>query len=553
MAFHVGSRLIVFAALVLLVAGCNLSRQKEPVVVTATPSGPILVQEPPPTATDAPAALTDMDVTPSPAPTLPAPPTATPTIPPRPTDTPTAVLIPTFTPPQATRTPAGPPTVLPLDDGSGNVLPGTGSVNSPIAGVENLPETLYYLSDGQGAPQVWRLRYGFAAPEQLSFSATGVAAFDVAPDGTLAYLTPGGEMVIGGVPFGPPPAPEGSLPQVTALAWSPGGDWLAYTLRTPGADQGAGGPHPADGLYIRDRAGQSFFLEPNVYAASADDASARVFGGPMDWRPDGTEILVTTELAGGRAASRVNITTSAALPVWNTGTLPPGAYDTARWSVNGNAMIASGAGQVLRIEPDTLGVQVLLGTNAGLLPEGAQQFANGAVTFAAGPTSTAGPKRLYLIPAGQADPVPVSEALTESGRVEFLWDNLGQQTLLVVYEPGDSPLGAPLLRDQSGALRNLTALTGSMGSPRWGPAFKPGDAARVQTTAGDSLNLRAEPAGALIVPLATGTRVTVLGGPRRADGMAWWRVRTADGITGWAVESVIGPDGLPLRTLVPAP
>lgn len=34
------------------------------------------------------------------------------------------------------------------------------------------------------------------------------------------------------------------------------------------------------------------------------------------------------------------------------------------------------------------------------------------------------------------------------------------------------------------------------------------------------------------------TIVTLLEGPRKADGLAWWRVETADGLSGWSVERV---------------
>lgn len=61
---------------------------------------------------------------------------------------------------------------------------------------------------------------------------------------------------------------------------------------------------------------------------------------------------------------------------------------------------------------------------------------------------------------------------------------------------------------------------------------------RVFTTAGDTLNLRGGPGLSfdIIEQLNSGTSVTLLEGPRKADGYAWWRIETADGVTGWAVE-----------------
>jgi hypothetical protein len=51
----------------------------------------------------------------------------------------------------------------------------------------------------------------------------------------------------------------------------------------------------------------------------------RIYSGPIDWRPDGSEVLVETTLESGTAYSRVNITNGVAAPVWNTTTLLPGS------------------------------------------------------------------------------------------------------------------------------------------------------------------------------------------------------------------------------------
>ncbi len=468
-----------------------------------------------------------------------------------PSATPTPTSPPTFTPPPTaippTRTRPGPPTVAPLDDGSGNLVPGTGSQGaaaSPVAGVDTLPETLYFLSDQGGVPQVWRLRLGFSFPEPLTFSPTGAASFDISPDGTLAYLTPSGEMIVGGIPFMPPAGPDGSLPQVTALAWSPGGEWLAYTLQTASAASSTG-PHPVDGLWLRNPQGSSVVLEPNTYGPDQ-----RIYGGPLDWRPDGSEVLARTTFESGAAYSRVNITTGAVTPVWNASTLPPDAYTDALWNINGNAIIASGAGPVYRVEPDTLAVQIIPGTDAnGLNPHNAQQFANGTVTFVGGTDA----RQLYVIALGQGTPTPVTSSLTTTGaRVDFLWDNVGQQTLIVVYDPPDSPLGTAYLRDATNNLYDLTPLTGPVGSPQWGPTFRPGDRARVHTTEGDTLNVRAAPGGDVLIALVNGSSITISGGPRWYDGLRWWQIQTPDGVSGWAVESVTDDQGQSLRTLLPS-
>ena len=231
------------ASLVLLVGaaaltGCTLTQRDlddSVVVVTATLSRPIAVQV----------------ATLSPTPDIPTPgePSATPeptatTEPitvasPIPSEAPTSTIEPPATAVLAASptlvAPAGPPTVVPLDDGSGGIVPGTGDQSRvmPVEGVDALPEVLYYLSDRDGTIQLWRLRVGLPEPEQITFSPSGVAAFDVATNGAYAYITPEGRMTIEGVALLPDVGPGQPVPEVTALAWSPGAEWLAYTLVTP--------------------------------------------------------------------------------------------------------------------------------------------------------------------------------------------------------------------------------------------------------------------------------------------------------------------------------
>lgn len=67
-----------------------------------------------------------------------------------------------------------------------------------------------------------------------------------------------------------------------------------------------------------------------------------------------------------------------------------------------------------------------------------------------------------------------------------------------------------------------------------------GDRAEVFTTEGDRLNLRGGPGlrFEILGKLDKGAFVTLLEGPRKQDGLAWWKIRTADGTEGWAVERV---------------
>lgn len=545
--------LVAWLAMMAVMTGCTLNQGDTPVegdsaprVVTATLSAEVATllsatQTPTVTPSDVPTATAS--VPPSPLPSA----TTTPSDVPTATDAPppTEPLPPTALPsPVPTRTPAGPGPVAPLDDGSGNIIVGTGSDTAftPVEGVEALPYTLYYLSDVGDQAQVFRLRIGLNHPDQLTFSATGVVAYSVAPDGTLAHINPEGQMVIGGIPFVPAMEGDGPLPQVTALAWSPTGDWLAYTLRTA---EGASG---ADGVWIRNRDGNAIQLAANVYAEGDD---RRLYSGPLRWRPNGSEFLVRVETASGTPYARASITGGTPSPLWDAVSLTADRYTDARWNVNANAIIVSGVDEVLRIEPDTLGMTVLLPAGGEIAAGDADQWADGTSTFVGRSGDAAA--RLYVLPPGAAAPQAVTDVLVSGGDVHYLWDDVGREVLVVVYDSAEDALGTAYWRTADGILRDLSPLTGRAGQPQWGPAFQRNDWARVRTTDGDPLNIRSAASvdSAMLFQLVSGLRVAIIGGPRVADGYRWWQVRAPDGAAGWAVESVLDDRGLRLRTLLP--
>ncbi len=91
------------------------------------------------------------------------------------------------------------------------------------------------------------------------------------------------------------------------------------------------------------------------------------------------------------------------------------------------------------------------------------------------------------------------------------------------------------------------------------PRLVVGGRARVALAAGETLRLRAGPG--LDQPqngsLEAGQELAVLAGPRCADRLYWWQVRTGDGLTGWAAEGAGGgyflaPQRLPAPTPDPA-
>lgn len=127
------------------------------------------------------------------------------------------------------------------------------------------------------------------------------------------------------------------------------------------------------------------------------------------------------------------------------------------------------------------------------------------------------------------------------------WSQLAEP----VYAPGSTPIIAPapdqplLVRPQDIATPEATR--------GFNTVLIPGGLAVVHTTDGDQLNVRTG-AGTnykIIAKLGDGARVTLIEGPRAADGFEWWHVRTDSGITGWVVDSV--SDGTKeLQTLLPA-
>ncbi len=65
----------------------------------------------------------------------------------------------------------------------------------------------------------------------------------------------------------------------------------------------------------------------------------------------------------------------------------------------------------------------------------------------------------------------------------------------------------------------------------------------VTGTGKDRLSLRAKPTtkSARVKLIKDGVKLTVIDGPKKADGYTWWKVRTPKGIEGWAVEDFLKP------------
>jgi hypothetical protein len=89
-------------------------------------------------------------------------------------------------------------------------------------------------------------------------------------------------------------------------------------------------------------------------------------------------------------------------------------------------------------------------------------------------------------------------------------------------------------------------------APASGGILAIGGQATINTTEGDTLNVRGGPGTSfqIVARLPDGTRVTLLEGPRAGDGYTWWRIRGPNGVEGWVVESV-DDRGTRLQTLIP--
>ncbi|MEP7285639.1 MAG: SH3 domain-containing protein [Chloroflexota bacterium] len=84
------------------------------------------------------------------------------------------------------------------------------------------------------------------------------------------------------------------------------------------------------------------------------------------------------------------------------------------------------------------------------------------------------------------------------------------------------------------------------------PALAIGGNAMVNTSKGDTLNLRQAPGrtAPILGILKPGVIVTIEEGPQSADGLRWWKIRTADNVVGWVVDQVTDAEGT-VNTLIP--
>ncbi len=137
---------------------------------------------------------------------------------------------------------------------------------------------MYFLhSDTDGIPQVWKLDANGENPSQVSFGDQAVQDYDIAADGSLAFVTAKGLYVQ--APGVNQPSPWLVIPQAGtnlkphAPRWAPGSNLLAYA---------------SGGIWIGRTANTVRLLN-----LSQVDPSARIL--PYQWSPDGRWLLVSID------------------------------------------------------------------------------------------------------------------------------------------------------------------------------------------------------------------------------------------------------------------
>jgi hypothetical protein len=126
-------------------------------------------------------------------------------------------------------------------------------------------------------------------------------------------------------------------------------------------------------------------------------------------------------------------------------------------------------------------------------------------------------------------------SIPRTGRPQIVWTAYPAQT--VAYRPWRA-LAVPIDVGQTNSIETPVSATD----------LAIGGEAIVRTTGGDALMMR-DAAGLdanVLTRLNSGTRVTIVNGPRTIDDLDWWQIRTPGGVAGWVVGEVDG-----IRTLTP--
>jgi hypothetical protein len=122
-------------------------------------------------------------------------------------------------------------------------------------------------------------------------------------------------------------------------------------------------------------------------------------------------------------------------------------------------------------------------------------------------------------------------------------------TVPATANPTTAPTVAPTVAPTTAPTPRPTAAPTATVAPSVAPTAAPtpgglrvGGAAVVDTGSGEGLRLRRDPgqAGVVLRSIPNGQRLTILEGPRDADGMPWWKVQYS-GEQGWVAGAFIKP------------
>jgi hypothetical protein len=351
---------------------------------------------------------------------------------------------------------------------------------------------------------------------------------------------------------------------ITQVAWSPDGRYLAYLIDTDYDDM-------RDNDLFNDGV---WYMEPQritetdpTYQLLRDcppEPSCSIVNpgaGPYRWRSLGFEwnyqsngILIRIQLPDeGREAFIV-----VSAPGQDPNVRPPvNRYDYASWSQDGNSIIVSGRsadGQTIAVGRVDRAGNLLDFTPAAQIGLGWIQNAverpNGQVVMLGAPGGQGSPLALYDS-SGRALTASVGSAAPE--RVD--WSPDRSAVLLVIPEVG---IRRYYVAQVNGDVREITAEVAGALAVEWvqgqpppnsdaAPQAVPPTPQVARFTAGQQvrvvaqlLNLRRDPS-TINEPVGVvnfGETLTILGEPIVAEGLTWYPVITVDGRTGYVAESV---------------
>jgi hypothetical protein len=306
---------------------------------------------------------------------------------------------------------------------------------------------------------------------QLPPSTENVVAFDISREGRRAVVHQDGRMTIdGGVYVGDN---KHTRQQFVQARWSPDGNWLAYIVQTPYAEQNHLDLLSTidDGVWVLEihaPGAKPTHILRNYYIHGSNDYPYRV-ARSLAWAPDNDAILVTVSTATATETILTGKSRQANEDL-------PGLFDILHY--NPGTWLSNGAGWIATTsnpnQPARLGIvnrgtaaftPVLDGLQAGLWMQNPALLPDGRYAFLGKPSLSGGLEggtanlRLYSYAAGSA-PIPVSEALP--GEVVSAEWSPSRTALLVHLRTPNGPQSVVV-----GINGTMNVLTNSASSVHW--------------------------------------------------------------------------------------